>query len=172
MSSRFGFAILTAFVFASTGSLAGCGSDAQQPSDAAVSRDADFSVCQGTPAVAYRPGMNVMSTSGAYVATLDSAVTEGTPPIVGPDIGLDTWSVSITNADGTPAEVTMMAERPWMPLHGHGATTFPMVSPGDPGKFTITGIDFFMAGYWEQKLDLQPTSGTADKVAFAICVPQ
>ena len=175
MLRRFGFAILTAFVSGSTGSVgltAGCSSDAQQTSDAAVSRDADFSVCQGTPAVTYRPGMNVMSTSGAYLATLDSAVTEGTPPIVGPDIGLDTWSVSITNADGTAAEVTMTAERPWMPLHGHGATTFPMVSPGDPGKFTITGIDFFMAGYWEQKLDLQPTSGTADKAAFAICVPQ
>ena len=50
-----------------------------------------------------------------------------------------------------------------MPLHGHGATTFPMVTPGDPGKFTVSKIDFFMAGYWELKLDLQPTSGTADK---------
>ena len=59
-----------------------------------------------------------------------------------------------------------------MPLHGHGATTFPMVTPGDPGKYTVSKIDFFMAGYWEQKLDLQPASGTADKAVFAICVPQ
>ena len=66
----------------------------------------------------------------------------------------------------------MMAERPTMPLHGHGATTFPMVTAGDAGKFTVSEIDFFMAGYWEQKLDLQPAAGTADKAVFAICVPQ
>jgi hypothetical protein len=36
----------------------------------------------------------------------------------------------------------------------------------------VSKIDFFMAGYWEQKLDLQPASGTADKAVFAICVPQ
>jgi hypothetical protein len=173
MSRRFGFAMLPALGLGCAASLAGCGSDGQQTSDAAVSRDADFSVCQDTPAVVYAPGIKVTSTSGAYVATLDSAVTEGTPPIIGPDVGLNTWVVSITNAaDGTPAGVAMMAERPTMPLHGHGATTFPTVTPADPDKFTVSKIDFFMAGYWEQKLDLQPASGTADKAVFAICVPQ
>jgi hypothetical protein len=173
MPRRFGSAILTSLVLGSAAWPVGCSSDAQQPSDAAVSRDADFSVCQDTPAVVYMPGIKVTSTSGAYVATLSSAVTEGTPPIIGPDVGLNTWVVSLTNAaDGTPAGVTMMAERPTMPLHGHGATTFPMVTPGDAGKFTVSEIYFFMAGYWEQKLDLQPASGTADKAVFAICVPQ
>ncbi len=74
-------------------------------------------------------------------------------------------------AGGAPAAVTMTAERPWMPLHGHGATTFPLVTPGAPGVFTVSGMSFFMAGYWEVKLDLQPTSGAADKLTFAICVP-
>jgi hypothetical protein len=177
MSRRFRSTVLTSLVtslvLGGAGWLAGCSSDAQQTSDAAVSRDADFSVCQDTAAVAYKPGIKVTSTSGAYVATLNSAVTEGTPPIIGPDVGLNTWVVSISNAaDNTPASVTMMAERPTMPLHGHGATTFPMVTPGDPGRYTVSEIDFFMAGYWEQKLDLQPASGTADKAVFAICVPQ
>jgi hypothetical protein len=173
MRKRFGPAILTGLVLAGAACLTGCGSDSQQTSDAAVSRDADFSVCQDTPAVVYMPGIKVTSTARTYVATLDSAVTEGMPPIIGPDVGLNTWVVSITNAaDGTPAAVTMTAERPTMPLHGHGATTFPMVTPGDPDKFTVSEIDFFMAGYWEQKLDLQSPSGTADKAVFAICVPQ
>jgi hypothetical protein len=65
----------------------------------------------------------------------------------------------------------MTAERPWMPLHGHGATTYPLVSPGDPGQFTVSKMSFFMAGYWEVKLDLQPPSGAADKLTFAICIP-
>jgi len=155
------------------GSFGGCGSSNHQSPDAAVYRDADFSVCQDTPAVSYMPAIKVTSSSGAYVATLESAITEGTPPIVGPGVGLNTWVVTITNAaDETAADVTMMAERPTMPLHGHGATTYPMVTPGDPGKFTVSEIDFFMAGYWEQKLDLMPSSGTPDKAAFAICVPQ
>ena len=44
-------------------------------------------------------------------------------------------------------------------MHDHGATTYPVVTPGDPGTFTISEIDFFMAGYWELKLDLLPTAG-------------
>ena len=38
--------------------------------------------------------------------------------------------------------------------------------------FTISEIGFFMAGYWEMKLDLQPAAGAADRVTYAICVPQ
>ena len=186
MARRFASAILSRLVFvlrlvlrlvlpmAAIASLGGgCGSDAPQSSDAAVSRDADFSVCQDTPAVTYMPGITVMSTSGAYVVTLTSAVTDGTPPIVGPQVGLNTWVVSVTNAaDATPAAVPITAERPWMPLHNHGATTFPVATPGDAGKFTVSEIDFFMAGYWQQTLDLQPSSAAVDKASFAICVPQ
>ena len=181
MANRARSAMLMGLAVAVAAWMGGCSSDAQQQttSDGAVSQDADFSVCKDTAAVVYMPGINVNSTTndpqvpGVYVATLNSAVTEGTPQIVGPEIGLNTWVVSITNvADGTPADVTLTAERPWMPLHGHGATTYPVVTPGDPGKFTLSEIDFFMAGYWEQKLNLQPASGTAEKAAFAICVPQ
>jgi hypothetical protein len=181
MARRARSAMFMGLVVAGAASMGACSSDAQQQttSDGAVSQDADFSVCQDTAAVIYMPGIKVDSTTpnpmtpGAYVATLDSAVTEGTPQIVGPEIGLNTWVVSITNAaDGTKADVTMTAERPRMPLHGHGATTYPVVTPGDPGKFTISEIDFFMAGYWEQQLNLQPASGTAEKATFAICVPQ
>jgi hypothetical protein len=135
--------------------------------------DADFAVCQDTPAVMYTPGMTVSSTSGAYVAALVSAVTEGTPPIPAPEVGTDTWVVSVTDAvSGMPADVTMTAQRPTMPQHGHGATNTPVVTPGDPGTFTISEITFFQAGYWELKLDLQPAAGAADRVTFAICVPQ
>ena len=172
MPRRYRSAFLTYVVGAAALAVVGCGSKAQQSPDAAA-MDADFAVCMGTPAAIYTPGIVVNSSSGAYVATLDSAITEGTPQVNSPEVGLGTWVVSVTNAaDGTPADVTMMAEKPWMPLHGHGATTFPAVAPGDPGKFTVSEIDFFMAGYWQQKLDLQPASGTPDKVAFDICVPQ
>jgi hypothetical protein len=159
---------------------AGCSSDAQQRPDAQQtpdadgSQDADFDPCKDTAAVPYAPGILVTSLSGAYVVTLVSAKTDfsdGSPSVDHVASGLDTWVVSVTDAAaGTPAEVTMTAERPTMPLHGHGASTYPLVTPGDPGAFTLSGIDFFMPGYWEQKLNLQPSSGTADRASFAICV--
>ena len=174
MVGRFVFATLTCFGAVGAGALGGCGSDAPQTPDAALPQDADFAVCDMTPAVTYMPGMQVTSTSGAYLGTLVSAqTTSTTPPVAVPEVGLGTWVVSVTDAEaGTPAEVTMTAERPWMPLHGHGATTYPTVSPGDPGQFTVSAMSFFMAGYWEVKLDLQPASGPADKLTFAICIPQ
>jgi hypothetical protein len=150
---------------------AGCGSDGHQH-DAGAHMDADFAICQETPAVMYTPGMTVTSTSGAYVAALVSAVTEGTPPIPSVEVGVDTWEVSVTDAaSGMPAAVTLTAQRPTMPLHGHGAPIDPVVTPGSAGTFTISMIKFFMAGYWEFKMDLQPATGAADRVTFAICVP-
>ena len=120
------------------------------------------------------PGMHVTSTSGAYVATLVPRSRRGRRRSIGPEVGLNTWVVSVTDAAaGTPAGVTMIAERPWMPLHGHGATTYPVVTPGDPGTFTVSGIDFFMAGYWEHQAgSAADRRATADKATFAICVPQ
>ena len=169
---RFSFATLTCVVASGAGTLVGCGSDAAQPIDAGGPQDADFAICEMTPAVTYMPGMQVTSTLGAYVGTLVSAQTARTPPVTVPEVGEGTWVVSVTDAvAGTPADVTMTAERPWMPLHGHGATTYPAVSPGDPGQFTVSKMSFFMAGYWEVKLDLQPASGPADKLTFAICIP-
>jgi hypothetical protein len=107
------------------------------------------------------------------VATLVSAVTEGNPPIPAPEVGTDTFVVAVTDAaSGTPADVTLTAQRPTMPLHGHGSPSFPVVTPGETGTFTISEIGFFMAGYWEMKLDLQPAAGAADRVTYAICVPQ
>jgi hypothetical protein len=150
--------------------LAGCGSDGQQV-DAAVP---DFSVCLDTPGIPYEPGIFVTSRLGAYRATLVSAVTEGPPLVDSPQIGKNnTWVVSVTDAmTGTPADVTLTSDRPWMPKHNHGATTDPVVTPGDPGMFTISGLDFFMAGYWQLKLNLVPTSGDPDDATFSICVPQ
>jgi hypothetical protein len=178
MRRRFGFAGLPRILStlstlvrwgAGAALLAGCGSDAQQV-DAAVP---DFSVCKDTAGIPYTPGIFVTSRLGAYRVTLDSAVTEGTPPVESPQIGDGTWVVSVTDASaGTPAAVTLTAERPWMPKHNHGATDYPLVTPGEPGTYVISKIDFFMAGYWQLKLNLVPAAGDPDDATFSICVPQ
>ena len=172
MARRFLYAILTCIVAGGAFAFAGCGSDAQHP-DGSVHMDADFAVCIDTPAVTYVPGMMVTSRSGAYVVELVSAVTEATPPIPGPEVGDGIWDVAVTDAaSGMPADVMLTAQRPTMPLHGHGAPYDPVTTPGDPGRFTISKLKFIMAGYWEEKLDLQPPAGEADLATFAICVPE
>src|SRR5262245_30503512 len=175
MLRRFVSATLAGTVAAVCGTLAGCGSTAVQPPPDASPQDADFVLCQDTPAVMYTPGMFVTSMSGAYVVTLVSAKTEftdGTPTVDHPEVGLGLWVVAVTDAaTSAPAAVTLTAERPTMPRHTHGASTYPLVTPGDTGTFTLSKIDFFMPGYWEQRVNLQPASGTADRAAFAICVP-
>ena len=171
MRRRFGFAGLPGIVVTlgvGAALLAGCGPDGQQ-----VDAGPDFSVCKDTDGIPYAPGIFVTSKLGGYRATLVSAVTDGPPQVDSPQIGLGTWVVSVTDAaTSTPAEVTMTSERPWMPKHNHGATTYPVVTPTEPGTYTISGIDFFMAGYWQLKLNLVPASGDPDDATFSICVPQ
>ena len=173
MAGRFASAIFACAVAAAAGTVVGCGSHGQ-PQDGGM-QDADFVQCADSPAVVYMPGLIATSTSGAYLATLVSAKTDlsdGTS-INTAASGLDTWVVTISDAvAGTPADVTMTAERPWMPKHNHGATTYPAVTTGDPGMFTVSAMNLFMLGYWQEVLDLQPTSGAADKVTFAICILQ
>ena len=175
MRRRFGFAGLPSISFAlialgaGAAMLGGCGSDGQQVGAIVP----DFSVCKDTAGIPYESGIFVTSRLGAYRATLVSAVTDGPPQVDSPQIGLGTWVVSLTDATtGAPADVTMTSERPWMPKHNHGATTYPVVTPGDPGMYTVSEIDFFMAGYWQLKLNLVPASGDPDDVTFSICVPQ
>ena len=171
MRSPFRYAIFACVVAGGPIAIEGCGSHAHHD-DAGMQMDADFATCEDTPAVMYMPGLMVTSTSGAYVATLVSAVTEGTPPIPSAEIGLDTFVVAVTDAaSGMPAAVTLTAQRPTMPRHGHGAPIDPVVTPGDPGTFTISMLKFIMGGYWELKLDLQPAMGAADRVTFSICIP-
>ena len=137
--------------------------------------DADFSVCADTAAVPYMAGWTVTSAAGTYAGTVVSAITEPSPTTAGadhPEVGLGDWVVNVTDvAGGAPADVVMTAEPPWMPRHGHGATTTPPVTPGSAGMFTVSKMDFFMPGYWQVILDLQPPSGAADTLTYAVCIP-
>ena len=152
--------------------------------------DADFSVCSGTPAVRVTPGLSVVSTSGAYRVAIESAVTDqgaGAAPVTAAAIGYDTFTMAVTSVvdggvdagapapDGlmltTPAISGSVPADPYMPQHGHGASTVPAITAQGGGLFSVAAIDFFMGGYWQLYLDLTPSSGAADPVTFDICIP-
>jgi hypothetical protein len=168
--------------------LSGCGSTA--PPAGGQPTDADFAVCSMTPAVHYRPGMSVRSVSGAYVASIESAVTTlgdlskistaaiGSDDLtvmvtVAGDAGLDASAAAAADAGGNvPADLTMTSTAlPWMPVHMHGASELPTVSTLGESTFGVVGVGFFMGGYWQLPLNLVPASGSADTVLFSICIP-
>lgn len=64
-------------------------------------------------------------------------------------------TVTLTSAaDGTPMEgATLIAEEPWMEMHGHGsgATPATTVEVG-AGVYTISGVKFIMPGEWTVKV--------------------
>ena len=142
----------------------------------AGSQGPDFSACDGTPAVVYHPGLTQTSGGGGFQAAVTAVMAAGqagSPPDDAPAIGLNDWTVAITDDGDAPATaLTVTASKPWMPQHGHSALMAPVVTAQDGGIYDVSGIDFFMAGYWEMTLTLQPPDAAADQVVFSICVPQ
>jgi hypothetical protein len=183
--------LLMALSLGAAGASAGCGSKTAT-AVGQISTDADFSVCSGTPAVRYAPGINVLSDSGAYRVAIESASTDqvSAAPVPTAAIGYDTFTVAVTSvADGgagsdagapPPDGLTMATPPiggngkpadPFMPQHGHGASTIPTVTAQGGGVFSVAAIDFFMGGYWELYLQLTPPGGSVDPLTFKICIP-
>jgi hypothetical protein len=168
---------------------AGCQSTAATNAPPPIT-DADFAVCEGTPAVHYAPGVSVVSASGAYRASLRTASTDqgGATPVLTAAIGLDTFTVAVTMVAGdagadagvpAPGDLVMAAPPktqtipadPYMPIHGHGGSTLPTITAMGGGLYSVANLDFFMGGYWDLYLNLTPAGGTPDLVTFPICIP-
>ncbi|MES1208842.1 MAG: hypothetical protein ABUS79_23130 [Pseudomonadota bacterium] len=167
---------------------AGCSSGGNSTGTGGLTgKDASFAVCSGTPAVAFAPGLSALSASGAYRATIqDGTATDAAgATTTGAGIGHDTFTVAVTPAadagaaaptDGltmsVPAVPGEVPADPYMPVHKHGGATIPAIAAQGGGVFAVSGIDFFMGGYWELYLDLRPAGVvTADRVTFSICIP-
>jgi hypothetical protein len=178
-------------LLAAAGMSLDCGSKAATSTATLLPTDADFVACEGTPAVRFAPGVSVVSASGAYRATLETASTDqgGNTPVSTAAIGFDTFTISVNVVgDGgvasdaglaAPDDLAMAAPPktqaipadPYMPLHGHGGSTIPAITAQGSGLYSVGDLDFFMGGYWELFLDLTPPGGTADLVTFPICIP-
>jgi hypothetical protein len=168
---------------------AGCGSNTATSGPPPIT-DADFAVCQGTPAMRFAPGIAVLSASGAYRVSLQAASTDqgGPKPLPTAAIGLGSFTVAITLSAGdagadagapapddlavaAPAKTQTIPADPYMPVHGHGGSTVPAITAMGGGLYSVGNLDFFMGGYWDLYLNLTPAGGTADLVTFPICVP-
>jgi hypothetical protein len=145
-----------ALVFASAAG-ASCSSK-----DAATTPDAGFDAgsvgdtveCAGDaspyPVDVYEANLKKVGQSSALTFNLVSS----TP--APPEQGENTFVVQVTHADGSPFQGTLVIpyQGMWMPLHGHGAPSQPIIS-FDPvqNAFVLSDMDFFMLGLW--RLELQ-----------------
>lgn len=190
MGAPRGAALALALALATTAGGAGCGSKPATSGPPPVT-DADFAVCEATPAMHFAPGVSVLSASGAYRVTLQAASTDqgGAKPVATAAVGLTTFTVAITLAPGdggaadagapAPADLVVAAPPktptipadPYMPIHGHGGSTVPVITAMGGSLYSVGNLDFFMAGYWDLYLDLTPAGGTPDLVTFPICIP-
>jgi hypothetical protein len=183
--------VVLALALSGAGLSAGCGSSTATVT-MPLTTDADFSVCAGTKAVRYAPGMNVLSASGAYRVAIETAATDqgSSAPVPTVAIGYDTFTVAVTSvSDGgagadagtpppdgltmttPPISPTGLPADPYMPVHKHGASTVPAITAAGAGQFSVAKIDFFMGGYWQLYLDLTPPGAAADQVTFDLCIP-
>jgi hypothetical protein len=93
----------------------------------------------------------------------------------------NTWTMKLLDSTGKPVAGAKLsfpgppnrpavAFTPWMPKMGHPASL--QVSPQDngDGTYTLTNLDFTMAGIWQ--LIVQATWGSVtERATFTFCVP-
>lgn len=133
--------------------LAACSS-----TDVALTGDSTASSCQ-QDADPYVAGISATAPSGAVVA-IASAVP--TPP----DVGDNTWILSVEDAAGAPLAGLDPVVTPWMPEHGHGLAPpdYTAIDQGD-GTYTVPTFDLVMPGLWQFTVDL----GDGDEAVFLFC---
>lgn len=106
-----------------------------------------------------------LSKSGSLV-TASFVSADPAPPIKGDN----TWVLAFSDDGGAPIDDLEIVVTPTMPDHGHGTPVEAIVTPTtNPGEYSISPVNLFMAGYWEVALDV--TSGEdQDSITFSFCV--
>lgn len=76
---------------------------------------------------------------------------------------------AVSDGAGVPVDGLTVETQPWMPAHGHGASTPPAVAPLGAGRYWAMPINFYMPGRWELRTTL--AGEVTDRVVFVLDVP-
>lgn len=88
-----------------------------------------------------------------------------------PQKGTNEWEIAVSDLNGDPMEELGIAVFPFMPDHGHGTSTDPVVTTGEePGEYSIDDIELVMGGRWEIRLEIDDGGADPDEVVFTFCV--
>ena len=83
-----------------------------------------------------------------------------------PERGVNTWSVLLSNLDGSPLDDCQINLTPFMPEHGHGSPLQPIVSSQGEGSYLIKEIAFTMPGLWEMRFDIDCHSELSEQLKY------
>ena len=99
------------------------------------------------------------SANGSFVATVEP---QGPIAVRQPL----TWTVTVAMADGSAVSADQVSVDGWMPHHAHGLPSEPQVAKDlGGGKFSVEGLTFSMAGWWEVNVHVDTPNGD-DKATF------
>jgi hypothetical protein len=122
----------------------------------------DTVTCGSSTADAPNAGLSRQGALGRY--TFELAAFDPAPPVV----GTNTWTVRVLDANEAPVTGAQLAIKAFMPLHGHGSSAVPQITPqGD--SYSIAGVYLFMPGLWQITLTATTADGT-DSAVFNFCI--
>jgi hypothetical protein len=123
------------------------------------------SICASDPrAMAYTVGLAQPSKD----KTMDAVFVDASP--APPSKGENSWTLKLTNAQGSPVDGATITATPFMPDHGHGSSVTPTVTPMGSGAYQVGNLDLFMPGIWTVTLSIKPPSGAVETVVFSFCI--
>ncbi len=117
---------------------------------------------QGSGSDSYVAGLAKEGTSHVYRFVLVESAP--IPKYTGPY----TWTVKLTDLDGNATSGASLVAEPRMELHAHGTSPplFDATPTGEPGTYTLGGMDLFMPGVWTVYLRVMEGDALKDEVAF------
>lgn len=119
--------------------------------------------CSNDPRVSsYSAGMSQVGLQGTLKFVLVSA--DPAPPAR----DLNAWTVQVQDAAGNPLSGASLAVKLWMPDHGHGPATVPIIAASG-ADISVKQMNLFMAGVWQITLTAT-VNGQTDSATFTFCV--
>lgn len=109
--------------------------------------------------VPYQAGMTIASAQGLF----DVSLTSDPGP---PAFGMNKLTLDIKQrSDAAAVTGAFVKVVPYMPSHGHGSGTQPIVTEVSPGVFSAEQVDLSMRGLWELRIQVN-TIDLTDTATF------
>ncbi len=70
-------------------------------------------------------------------------------------VGKNALELALSDHQGEPLVGAKLGAEPWMPAHGHGSNTTPVVSELGGGNYRVDDLVFEMPGNWEVRLEVE-----------------
>jgi len=136
--------------------------DDQPASDGGTTSDADTIGCLNDKrADTYTANLAKAASSQKLKVTLVSG--DPAPPIR----GVNHWTVKVVDESGAPVTAPLTV-KPFMPDHGHGSSTQPVVTSKGDGTYDVADLNFFMPGLWQ--ITFSTNTSPADSVVYSFCI--